>query len=148
MKQILHLEVRKEKCNAQALGAYNASLGDSHIGYVNIKGAEVDNDTKSFIARQMKSLNINEKIDIVFKDAKGFGGYVILNENGKVSSLVISSNLSNNNIKNLIAHELTHVSQINSGRMKSINGDVFWKGEKFMTGKERLVLFFCVHCHR
>ena len=136
MKTLLLNEIKKERPNSSALGAFNSSLASSHIGFVNITGGTLSKDLTEHTARQMKSLGINENIKIKLVSLKNNVGQVRLGENGKVNSIELSKTADEKKLKNFIAHELTHVKQINNGDLQYKNGGVFWKGKQVMTKKE------------
>lgn len=85
----------------------------------------------------MLRLGIKEDIKIIFiKGDNKLAGYVVLKENPeKIKSITISLN-SKIKIKSLISHELTHVEQINNGRLYLKDGYIIYDGEKVMTTKE------------
>jgi hypothetical protein len=137
MKIILSNEIKMEMPNSQALGSFNSALASSHIGFINVSGGSLNKDLLEHTARQMKSLGINENIKIKLVNLKNNVGQVRLNENSnKVASIEISKQAKGGVIKEFIAHELTHVKQINNGDLQYKNGGVIWKGKEVMTKKE------------
>lgn len=137
MRTLLFNEIKNEMPNSSAFGAFNSSLASSHIGFVNVTGGNLSKDLIEHTARQMKSLGINENIKIKLVNLKNNVGQVRLNENSnKVASIEISKQAKGSVIKDFIAHELTHIKQINKGELQFKNGGVIWKGKEVMTKKE------------
>ena len=136
MRTLLLNEIKNEMPNNQALGAFNSSIAMTHIGFINITGGTLSKDLTEHTARQMKSLGINENIKIQIVSLKNNAGQVRLGENGKVNSIELSKTANEKTLKNFIAHELTHVKQINKGELQYKNGGVIWRGKQVMTKKE------------
>ena len=163
MRKVLVSEIKNERCNAALLGGYNSLVesgmikqgeplegaaknlfedvindyeGSSHEKYVKIKGAEIDRALVVHIAKQMKQLGINEEITFNFKNLpKGTGGSVMLNEKGKANTVNMSIN-DISQFKNFIAHELTHVKQINSGKLSLKKDGIYWGGKMFISSSD------------
>lgn len=163
MRTVLYSEIKKERCNASLLGGYNSLVesgmikqgeplegaaknlfedvindyeGSSHEKYVKIKGAEIDRALFVHIAKQMKKLGINEEITFDLKSSdKKFAGSVSLNEKGKANK--VTMNIRDfSQFKNITAHELTHIKQINSGKLSTKNDGIYWNGKMFISNSD------------
>lgn len=122
---------------------YNQFINEnSNIGTpIIIGGDDLSLDEKEDIINHAKSeikrLGIKENIKInIIKSENKFAGFVVLKENPeKIKSITISTN-SKISLKSLISHELTHVEQINNGRLFLKNGYIIYDDENVMTTKE------------
>jgi len=119
-----------------------------------------DTDTINFINKQVKDLGITKNVTIGFVDnlpnatSKGSVGYsnnVIKDGNMRYLEPSYKVNILNSakNQKNIIAHELTHIKQMQDGRLKfgfelkEVNGKLvayqmgrYWEGKFYISDKD------------
>ena len=115
----------------------NNGTGVSSIsGGENISDAE-KNELKDYADSIMKKYGINENIQIKITDKSlgGFSGGVVLSESpDKITSQIISPRVSNK--KSMIAHEFTHIKQINNNELYLRDGKIIFKNNEVMSTKD------------
>ena len=144
MRPVLYSEIAKERCNALALGAYNAALSSGKVNILIDKEFEQYRDE---INIAVKELGLQGEISIV-KSIKATGveqGYVATNiknfDNGGNPFLnEIRLNPNAKDIKTTIRHELRHVYQGQKGIYYQKKEDGiryhYWKGEKYISSDD------------
>ncbi|MGL6038686.1 MAG: hypothetical protein ACRC0E_07345 [Soonwooa sp.] len=130
MRTILYSEINNERCNAAALGLYNASVEESY--YNKIQG-NADVESKIFAAKELKRLGITDNIELKLNaKIKDGSAWVEMPVNGdKVTRIVSSKNPE----RAIIGHEMTHVKQNISGKMQVKDGYIYWEGKKNISVK-------------
>jgi len=121
-------------------GRSGQSVGSS--GTPSISGGSSLSDEQratilSHAKREMNRLGIKEDIKINLVSGENrLAGSVVLKENPeKIKSITISTS-SKLSQKSLISHELTHVEQINNGRLYIKKGDIIYDGNVVMTTRQ------------
>ena len=170
MKQVLFAEICKERPNAAALGAFNASLGrgkgvtdtppkNKHTPDLVLKGfppkLKKELIDSGYIEEIRKEFNVRGEIDIVmiklddrtgasvgWDKSSGYerDGYIFYDYNSKIS-VNKNLNISDPLKKQAIAHELRHLEQMQSGHLEiGFKGDKKTDGFIFWKGKPYISL--------
>jgi len=99
--------------------------------------ADAKANLQTFANSILKKYGIKENVNIHFSDSGNkLAGHVVLSETpSKITKITINSNTKLSH-KSLIAHELTHVKQINNKQLYLKDKNIVFKGKNVMTIKD------------